>query len=116
MTLKEKIIEILKTNENLTGFELSKKIGKNRDIIRNALNSLQKDGIIEEVKGIFKQDPSTKSNRGYKVYRLNKQASKDNKINSLLKQLYELMSDKMDFTNTLGQEDIELIKQIKEMV
>ena len=71
-TISNKIIEALKY-EDLAIFEIAKKINKSENVVRNALNkNLKRFGIVQET-GLFKQDPGSKSNRGYKIYALNKE-------------------------------------------
>ena len=71
-TISNRIIESLEY-EDLAIFEIAKKINKSENVIRNTLNkSLKKFGIVQET-GLFKQNPETKSKRGYKIYTLNKE-------------------------------------------
>ena len=71
-TISNKIIEALKY-EDLAIFEIAKKINKSENVVRNALNkNLKRFGIVQET-GLFKQDPDSKSKRGYKIYALNKE-------------------------------------------
>jgi len=100
MSNKYKILELLKEQE-LTVKEIADKTEFNENEIRTYIHRLLKDNLIKEI---------GKKNRYY-IYTTIKKESNGN-LRTLLKDLYSLMNNKMDFTKTPDNQDIELIKKI----
>ncbi len=70
---------------------------------------------------IFKENENTLKVIGtenkYKIYTLKKETQeKNNKLIFLLRNLYNLMENKMNLTETPNSKDIELIKDIESLI
>ena len=104
---KEKIYQLLQ-KEPLTSIELAEKLiinedpEKNIQFIRTYLQRLIKDKLIESIE---------KKGR-YNVYSTIQRESNEKPLN-LLKELYDIMDNKMKFIEPLDDDDIDLIKQIE---
>ncbi len=101
MSDKQKILDLLKESE-LTTLQLKEKLDLSIDIIRTNVWRLKHENKIKEI---------GRDGR-FKIYT----AIKEVDPITLLKQLYEIMSNKMDFSETPDNNDIELIKSIKEVI
>lgn len=98
MTKLEQIMELLKDGE-LTSIEIAGELNIPKNHCASYLTALRKSGRIVKIN----------DNIPYK-YKLAK------KPIELLKQLYELMDSKMDFVKKADNNDIELIKQIEQVI
>lgn len=98
MTILEKIMELLRDRE-LTSLEIASEINIPKNNCSAYLNTLYNNGRIE----------SKKDKRPYK-YRIAETPK------SLLKQLYSLMNEKMDFAKTPDQNDVNLIKRVEMVI
>ena len=104
MSNKYIILDLLKENE-LTIKEIGDKTKFNENEIRVYIHRLLKDNLIKEI---------GKKNR-YIIYTAIKTEDNRGSIN-LLKELYSLMTSKMDFEKTPEEKDIELIKKIEMVI
>lgn len=104
MSNKYKILEMLTQNE-LTVKELADKTQFNENEVRVYVNRLMKDNLIKKI---------GKKNR-YVLYTAIEKESNGESI-KLLKRLYVLMNDKMNFEITPDPNDIELIKKIEMVI
>lgn len=95
MTKLKQIMELLKYRE-LTSLEIASEINIPKANCSSYLNTLYNDGKIERI--------SDKRPFTYRIAETPK---------TLLKRLYGLMNEKMDFAKTPDQNDIQLIKQIE---
>ena len=95
MTILEEIMGLLRDRE-LTSLEIASEINIPKDNCSSYLNTLYNDGRIER----------TNDKRPFK-YRIAETPME------LLKQLYDLMNNKMKYKKTPVDEDAELIKQIE---
>lgn len=100
-TDKQKIFDLL-TQFELTTLQLEEKLDLSIDIIRTNVWRLRQENKIKEIGKDGK----------FKIYTAIKK--EDQFI--LLKQLYEIMSNKMDFLEIPDNNDIELIKKVKEVI
>lgn len=108
MGYKEQIIEILNGNRCTT------------QELANILNITESD-VRVYLNRIFKKNESTLKVVGtenkYKIYTLNKETQENNnKLLFLLRNLYNLMENKMNFAETPNSKDIELIKDIESVI
>lgn len=104
MSNKYEILEILKQNE-LTVEEIANKTKFNENEIRVYINRLMKDNLVKKI---------GKKNR-YILYTAIEKESNGESI-KLLKRLYTLMNEKMNFEKTPDTNDIELIKKIETVI
>ena len=104
MSNKYKILELLKQNE-LTIKEIADKSEFSENEVRVYIHRLKDDGLIREI---------GKKNR-YIIYTVIEKESNESSF-KLLKDLYDLMSNKMNFEKTPDTSDVKLIKTIKEMI
>ncbi len=95
MTILEEIMGLLRDRE-LTSLEIASEINIPKSNCSSYLNTLYNDGRIER----------TTDKRPFK-YRIAETPME------LLKQLYNLMNNKMKYEKTPVDEDVELIKQIE---
>ena len=95
MTILEEIMALLRDRE-LTSLEIASEINIPKRNCSAYLNTLYNDGRIER----------TTDKRPFK-YRIAETPK------TLLKQLYDLMNNKMKYEKTPVNEDVELIKQIE---
>jgi len=97
MSNKYKILELLK-NEEYTVKEIAENSEFNENEVRTYIHRLKEKNLIKEI---------GKKNR-YIIY-----AAKEKESNTMiLKQLYNLMVNKMQFIKVPNDNDIELIKKI----
>jgi len=104
MSNKYKILEILKQKES-TVKEIADKTKFNENEVRVYIHRLLKDNLIKEI---------GKKNR-YCIYSAIEKNSNGDSFN-LLKDLYDLMNDKMNFEKTPDTNDIELIQKIEMVI
>ena len=108
MGYKEQIIEILNGNRCTTQ-ELSNRLNITESDVRVYLNR------------IFKENENTLKVVGtenkYKIYTLNKEPQENgSKLLFLLRNLFNLMENKMNFAKAPDNKDIELIKDIESVI
>ena len=105
MTKKSKILELL-TENNLTTKEIQEKTSYKLDLIQVYINQFKKANKVKKVD----------NNGKFAIYSAIKEESNNSQIKALLKQLYELMTNKMDFVKDINEKDLKLIDEIKEMI
>ncbi|MFX1446210.1 MAG: hypothetical protein ACFFHV_22660 [Promethearchaeota archaeon] len=108
MTMKERIIEILKRNR-YTIKDIYQNIKKSYNIeirVSVYINRLKEEDIVERC-GIDIR---------YKIYKLKHESFNASDPITLLKELYGLMSRKINFIKNQDNNDIEIIKTVKGMI